>query len=194
MPVIFDELAKKHLRKQMLDNGFQLIKLYGLKRTTIEDITKKSGVAKGTFYNFFKNKEQFVYEIILFKRNEAKEKFQDLLDEYNKLNKEQLKKYLEMLIFDDYNLFIYLNDDEIAMLKTRWPREYLINEKNDETTSLWLLSHINGVSKNCDWKIFSNYMKSIAIIQANKEQLLKDAYKETLDHFIKNILDFVFND
>ncbi|GAA0076010.1 TetR/AcrR family transcriptional regulator [Clostridium sp. CTA-5] len=192
MPLIFDEETKKHLRKQMLENGFQLIKLYGLKRTTVEDITKKSGVAKGTFYNFFKNKEDFVYEIIIFKRDKAKEEFQNLLDESKQLNRTQFKKYLEILVFGDYNLFVYLNDAEIAMLKARWPQEYLINEKNDENTSLWILKHINNISENCNWKVFSNYIKSIAIIQANKEQLHKDAYKETLEHFINNILDYVF--
>ncbi|MDR5586377.1 MULTISPECIES: TetR/AcrR family transcriptional regulator [Clostridium] len=192
MPLIFDEETKKHLRKQMLENGFQLIKLYGLKRTTVEDITKKSGVAKGTFYNFFKNKEDFVYEIIIFKRDKAKEEFQNLLDESKQLNRAQLKKYLEILVFGDYNLFVYLNDAEIAMLKARWPQEYLINEKNDENTSLWILKHINNISENCNWKVFSNYIKSIAIIQVNKEQLHKDAYKETLEHFINNILDYVF--
>ncbi|RDY23100.1 TetR/AcrR family transcriptional regulator [Romboutsia maritimum] len=193
MPLIFDESAKKHLRNQMLQNGFDLIKVYGLKKTTIEDITKKSGIAKGTFYNFFKNKEDFVYEVVLFKRNEAKQKFQSLLGKSNELNKIQFKKYLEILAFNDYNIFIYLTDDEIAMLKARWPHEYLINEKNDKETSLWLLDHIPNVSKNCDWKIFANFLKSLAIIQANKSELIEDVYKETLTHFINNIINYVFN-
>lgn len=192
MPIIFDDNTKKKLQIQMLENGFSLIKKYGLKKTSVEDITRISGIAKGTFYNFFKSKEDFVHEIVLFKRDQAKKQFQLLLNVHGKMEREQFKNYLEILLFDDYNLFSYLSQDDIAVLKARWPKEYFINDTNDETTSLWILSHIENISPHCNWKIFANYIKSIAIIQANKENLYEDAYKETIDMLINNILDYLY--
>lgn len=99
-----------------------------------------------------------------------------------------------MLLFGDYNLFLYLSQDDIAILKARWPKEYFINDANDETTSLWILSHIENLSSHRNWKIFANHMKSIAIIQANKENLYEDVYKETIDMLIKGILDYLYID
>lgn len=65
MPQIFDDAGREKLRTQMLENGFQLIKHFGLKKTSISDIAKASGIAAGTFYNFFQSKEEFVYHIII---------------------------------------------------------------------------------------------------------------------------------
>ena len=194
MPVIFDDDKKKKLKIQMLENGFNLIKKYGLKKTSVEDITRISGIAKGTFYNFFKSKEDFVHEIFLFKRDQAKKEFQLLLNNNGKIERGEFKIYIEMLLFYDYNLFSYLSEDDIAILKARWPKEYFINADNDKTTSLWILSHIENLSNNCNWKVFANHMKAIAIIQANKESLYIDVYKETIDMLIKVILDYLYTD
>ncbi len=194
MPIIFDDDAKKKLKMQMIENGFNLIKKYGLKKTSVEDITRISGIAKGTFYNFFKSKEDFVHEIVIFKRTQAKKEFELLLNNNGKIQRDQFKNYIEMLLFGDYNLFLYLSQDDIAILKARWPKEYFINDANDETTSLWILSHIENLSSHRNWKIFANHMKSIAIIQANKENLYEDVYKETIDMLIKGILDYLYID
>ncbi len=39
------------------------------------------------------------------------------------MEREQFKNYLEILLFDDYNLFSYLSQDDIAILK-------LVGQKN----------------------------------------------------------------
>ena len=40
---------------------------------TIDDITKKCAIAKGTFYRFFKSKEDFIYELMIYERNKEKQ-------------------------------------------------------------------------------------------------------------------------
>jgi len=192
MPQIFDDEKRLSLRKQMLENGFELIKRYGYKKTSVEDVTRMSGIAKGTFYNFFTTKEEFVHEIVIYKRNCVKNEFQKLLNKDNSLDRTSFKNYLENIVFNDNNLFAYLTEDEIAILNTRWPKEYFINDTNDEQTSTWILSHINGISPKCDWRIFSNYMKAIAVIQANSQKFIQEVYTETLEHIIDNILDYIF--
>lgn len=192
MPQIFDEEKRTALRKQMLKNGFELIKKYGYKKTSVEDITKMSGISKGTFYNFFTTKEEFVHEIIVHKRDCVKNEFQKLLDKKGYLDRTSFKKYLGKIVFNDNNLFAYLNEDEIAILNTRWPKEYFINDTNDEKTSTWILSHITGLSPKCDWRIFANYMKAIAIIQANSQKLIQEVYTETLNCLIENVLEYIF--
>ena len=64
MPAIFSEQQKEKLREQLLITGFELLKQFGYRKMTIDDITKKCAIAKGTFYRFFKSKEDFVYESI----------------------------------------------------------------------------------------------------------------------------------
>lgn len=51
-------------RKLILEIGEKIISEKGYTKTTIEEITKKAKIAKGTFYIYFKNKEEFFPSII----------------------------------------------------------------------------------------------------------------------------------
>lgn len=61
-------------RKRLLDVTHELIKQNGFYKLSVEDITKKANVAKGTFYIYFKHKEEIVLEICkeLFKETRIK--------------------------------------------------------------------------------------------------------------------------
>lgn len=50
------EEKKQKKRLRLMDSAFQLFTTQGIVRTSIEDIVKKAGVAKGTFYLYFKDK------------------------------------------------------------------------------------------------------------------------------------------
>ena len=52
-------------RRQILDAGFDVFKDKGLEQSTIADIVLKSGLARGTFYNYFQTKESVWDAIIL---------------------------------------------------------------------------------------------------------------------------------
>lgn len=192
MPQIFDEARREALRIKILENGFDLIKKYGLKKTSISDIAKISGIATGTFYNFFKTKEDFVYQIVIYKRNAVKKKMSLLFEQKEKVNREQMNHFLKELFTEDNDIFMYLNETEVAQLHARWPAEYLKNESKDEQTTCWILSHLSPVNENCNWKVVANLFKSIHIIKFAKVRLHQDYYEETLDVFIESILGYVF--
>lgn len=59
-------------------------------------------------------------------------------------------------------------------------------------TSAWILSHINGISSKCDWRVFANYLKVLAVIQSNKQKFIQESYTDTLNHLIQNVVDYVF--
>lgn len=50
------ELNKKIKKDSLLDSAFSLFTSKGINKTSISDIVEKSGVAKGTFYLYFKDK------------------------------------------------------------------------------------------------------------------------------------------
>lgn len=60
---IRDEL-KEQIRAALLNAGTELIEEHGLEATTIEAITSRAGVAKGTFYNYFKTKHDLIYAAV----------------------------------------------------------------------------------------------------------------------------------
>ena len=62
-----DEIQQQ--KDYMYQKGIALIKEKGVMNITLEDITRASQMAKGSFYRYYKTKELFLYEVI--KRNES---------------------------------------------------------------------------------------------------------------------------
>ena len=50
-------------RSRLLESARRLISERGFDHVSVEDITKDSGVAKGTFYHYFECKEEVVAEL-----------------------------------------------------------------------------------------------------------------------------------
>jgi AcrR family transcriptional regulator len=54
---------KKKIRKLLQQKALELFKSQGYQKTTILQITKSAGVAKGTFFNYFRTKEEVLRSI-----------------------------------------------------------------------------------------------------------------------------------
>ena len=50
------EENKQHKLEALFNNAYELFLTQGIEKTTINDIVKKAGVAKGTFYLYFTDK------------------------------------------------------------------------------------------------------------------------------------------
>lgn len=57
------ELALK-TRENLIEAAKKVISIKGFKDSSIQDITEEAGVAKGTFYTYFKTKEEIVEELL----------------------------------------------------------------------------------------------------------------------------------
>lgn len=65
MPRPFTEVEKQAIRSRLMETGRSCFLRYGLKKTTIEDLTSSAGIAKASFYLFFESKEQLFVEIFV---------------------------------------------------------------------------------------------------------------------------------
>lgn len=95
-------MGYKHCRETILDQGAELIRQKGYHHVGINEILKVCGVPKGSFYNFFSSKEDFVEQSL---RNygvrSAKMMEQFFLDE-QRSPLERLKQFYRAII-DSYN-------------------------------------------------------------------------------------------
>ena len=191
MPQIFDKMGRDKVRIQLLETGFELIKQHGMKKTSVSEIAKKTGIATGTFYNFFPSKEEFIYQLVVYKRQSVKAAFEELTAN-GKAGREQFRRYLRRIYLEDNDVFQYLSDEEINILRSRWKEEYWKNERNDEQTSKWVLSCLSGLKQDVNWKVFANFTKSISLIRHGKDKLYEEEYEATIEMFIDAIIDHLF--
>ena len=72
------EAAPKSTREKLLEAGVKLVIEKGFNNISVEDITKTAGVAKGSFYTYFKRKEDLIQELNRKATEQVKEAVNDL--------------------------------------------------------------------------------------------------------------------
>ena len=90
------QFAAQETRRKLLEAGRQIICEKGLTNTSVEEITLAAGVSKGTFYTYFRQKEEIVSEL-------SKFMFQEILEHAKQREGsfyERLRQY--MIDFSDY--------------------------------------------------------------------------------------------
>lgn len=88
---------KQMKRESLLNTAFELFTTKGLNNTSISDIVEKAGVAKGTFYLYFKDKYDINNKLIVHKANQL---FDTAMEQLNQT---------DLVELDDKILFIVNN-------------------------------------------------------------------------------------
>ncbi|MDD6021512.1 MAG: TetR/AcrR family transcriptional regulator [Oscillospiraceae bacterium] len=117
MSVADKKLAKKI---KLIDVAYDLFTSKGVNITPIDDVVKLAGVAKGTFYLYFKDKYDLLDQIII-SRSEAM-----VFDALNLLEKESENREMqpaEKLIFFTDNIMDMLNENEefVSLIQKNLP-------------------------------------------------------------------------
>ena len=68
--ISFAKKKKQLKEKELFSSAFDLFLEQGIEKTSIDDIAKNAGVAKGTFYLYFSDKYDILNKLILQKSNE----------------------------------------------------------------------------------------------------------------------------
>ena len=95
------EENKSLKEKNILDTAFSLFTEKGIKNTSIQEIADKSGVAKGTFYLYFKDKYELQDRLIV------KKSYQLFNKALKHLDKNKITSYDDQIIF----VIDYIIDD-----------------------------------------------------------------------------------
>ena len=87
------EMALK-TRENLIEAAKKVISIKGFKEASIQDITEEAGVAKGTFYTYFKTKEEIVEELLKTKFVKYDDKFlnKTLKDKIEYFNKDLVRQ------------------------------------------------------------------------------------------------------
>lgn len=103
-------MKKQKKKNNIIKVAKKLIIREGYKKTTIQKITDELGIAKGTFYNYFKSKAELIIILVLENIEKIKERNEEILKKENSIE-EILKKYIKNIILlplEDPEFFIIM--------------------------------------------------------------------------------------
>ncbi|MCR4930794.1 MAG: TetR/AcrR family transcriptional regulator [Lachnospiraceae bacterium] len=190
---VFTSEQRDELRLIMLEAGFPLIKEYGVTHTTITKITEAAGIAKGTFYHFWKNKEEYLADLIKYHRQKMIPKLipEDVLTGKRKLGREDARVYFRHLVDKDMSIYAHmtLEDESNLIHKTS---DFNPDEEKESSIAINLLSMLEGVRTDVDFLLLANMTKILVLTAEAKEELHESAYEKTIDTLIEGVLNLIF--
>lgn len=67
MPKAFSEEEKEQIKNQILETAVELFHDKGTKSINIQELTRRAGIAQGSFYSFWKDKNALVMDVMLYR-------------------------------------------------------------------------------------------------------------------------------
>ena len=117
-------LKKKKKEFSLYNSAYELFKEKGINCTSIDEIVKKAGVAKGTFYLYFKDKYDVVNKLILLKST-------TLIKEAYEATKEKKFEELDDMVlhFAEY-IIDYFKENKLLLKIVNKNFSYVIHTKS----------------------------------------------------------------
>lgn len=106
---------KRRKRESLLNNAFDLFTQKGITDTTISDIAEKAGVAKGTFYLYFKDKYDLRDRLVRHKAEQILEHAYEALHAASVSGSACLNSLEDKVIFFADNVLTQLSGDRILL-------------------------------------------------------------------------------
>lgn len=100
------EQNKQQKRTALLNSAFSLFSVKGLQKTSVSDIVEEAGVAKGTFYLYFRDKNDIRNKLISHKASQL------FLAAWEELNRTDLVSFEEQILFMADYILDCLNQDK----------------------------------------------------------------------------------
>ncbi|SNS36394.1 transcriptional regulator, TetR family [Anaerovirgula multivorans] len=196
----FSEEDKQVIKKKLLDESKKMFEKQGIKKTSVDQIVEKAGIAKGTFYNFYSSKESLVFDLLM---NIELEIHREGMNHLNKLAiAHKFPKAMEIYILklfrylENEPLLFILNDSrqiqEIWMKISLKEQQRSIYQDQRKIKDYINLANQMGYKLKSSTNVFEATLRSFFFIYINQNMIGVECY-ESLELIVKSTLQNLFD-
>ena len=195
MPRSFTEEESEKIRENLMRGGRRLFSGLGLKKTTVDDLVRAAGIAKGSFYKFFPSKELLYMEIIEKEERELRLEMQSRFLTGEKLTAEGIGDFFMGFIefMEREPLFLKMFEEgAVEQLMLRLPPEKVREHmKSDEQWSDTVIREWQkaGYLKEMDRFVFAALMRSVFILFTQREAIGAAHFAPALEFLTRSLAE-----
>lgn len=191
MPKSFSEQEKAYIQERLLTEAKKCLAQYGIRKTTVDELVRRVGIPKGTFYLFYESKERLLFDVILQFNDDIQN---ELLTEISALRSVPDVDTLTDIIFrlyrrlDDSFLPRLLQDGELEFfMRTLPPELSKLHTEHDDSRVRELLKLLPGMHE-ARAEVFSAALRCVFLTLLYKSEIGEAIYDETLRILIRGIV------
>ena len=194
MAKAFTEQERIKIKEKILEAALELFHDKGTKALSIAELTKRAGIAQGSFYNFWKDKEALIMELIAYrssqKLNHIEKKFSNSLSDPAKFLTDIIYRYSVDLMVKMQKQPVYEDAFKILEAKNRnevHRIEILYDEFLTKLIEYW--EQNGSIKKRADKKGLLNAFSGSFLLCSHYYQFDKEYFNEMLLTFISGIVN-----
>jgi AcrR family transcriptional regulator len=196
MPRAFSEEERQTIRRQLREQGEKLFEAYGLRKTTVEDITKAVGISKGSFYLFYPSKEELLLEILEQIESDLRESILEYAIRPQEKARESVSAILKsfLLTWDASPLLTKLGKSDYDYLSRKLPAERVqahIDKDKEFIDNFMTKFERDGISVQMPPRVVSNLIKSLFFISIHRYDLGEDDYLECMEILVDLVAGYL---
>ena len=191
MAPTFTDSEKNQIRQQLLDTGRELFATYGLKKTSIEDLTRPAGIAKSSFYAFFDSKEALYLELLMMERRRMREEIAarfPATDDARETIAQFLRAAVREIEANALTRRVIAHPEEWQMIARRVSPEQM--EANIAESTLTALSFIregqeSGQIIAAKPEVITGVVRAVVVLAQHKDDIGRDIFPEVQEMMIE---------
>jgi len=182
-------------KKQFLEVSKMLVIERGIRNVSVDDITKACKVAKGTFYNYYDNKESLFLEMVWQIYSQVLADAEALL---KKTSPEDIRQvtgnFLKNFLYNPQQVFFLSNHDGLEHLLANTSGEQMDNFHDREVESFArILQMLGRDTKRVKPTVVHNYTHAMYFMSISNT-IITESIMETIDVMVKGLLNYLFDE
>ncbi len=190
-PKAFSEEEKALVRNKLIEEAKECLATTGIKKTTVEELSRAAGISKGAFYMFYDSKEILFLDAL----ESIQIKIHDTLISEVKRHKNKRSSFIQVIkrMFLDFRPILnVLSNDEYEILLRRVPQERIKQHiEIDDKASRLFSEQISGNRVNPE--LLSAALRMLMLGMLHQNEVGSHA-EEAFDYLLEAVADKIFSE
>lgn len=196
MPKAFSDQEKVTIRRQLYEKGQQHFALYGLKKTSVEDLVQAVGISKGAFYLFYGSKEELLFDILEQIEAELQTSVLTFAKQADADARQTVRDLLTHFLIksDAYPLLKNFRQEDFMLLLRKLPAEKVQHHVDrDEAfiTNFCTKLAQEGITMQAPPQVVANLVKSLFFVGLHRDDLGEENYQMTMTVLVDLVAGYV---
>ncbi len=195
MPKTFSENERAIIRNRLIEEAGRCLALYGIRKTTVDEIVRRVNIPKGTFYLFYESKERLLFDVVMKLNDDIQT---EMLERVSALSGGLDAEELTNLIFGLYKslgasfLPKLLADGELELLMRKLPDDLArLHKERDDLSVEKLAALVPGINGK-DTAVFGAALRGIFLSLLYQREVGADVFDAALRIMIRGVVIQMF--
>lgn len=189
----FTEEQQDTIRKKLFCAGIEHLKAYGMQRMTVDKLAAAAGIAKGSFYHFYKSKEEFLFALSEYAEAKMVAMLERRLAGRKKLSAAEFTDFLREYLYSDYDLMASVTIDDFLWARKHLAAYHLFEPDSQVAAAKYWMGLIENVNENANPGVVVNLVKCIYAMREHRDTMVQQALDESIDVQLQAMEDYLVN-